>query len=71
MLRWTSASRRGGEGVSRWYSPQIELHLWAPVEEEGRVSGVSELEWAIVEGLVVDPGAAPASGDEPSSEKPC
>jgi hypothetical protein len=54
-----------GEGGSRWHTPKVELHLWVPAEEAGRVSGVSELEWAIVEGLVVDPGAAPGEGDEP------
>jgi hypothetical protein len=39
-------------GYSRWYSPEIELHLWVAAEEEGRVVGVSELEWGIREGLV-------------------
>lgn len=56
--------------ASRWYSPKIELHLWVPAEEEGRVSGVSELEWAIAQGLVLDPGAAPAEGDEPAADTP-
>ncbi|MBU1513252.1 MAG: hypothetical protein KKA25_04080 [Alphaproteobacteria bacterium] len=51
--------------ASRWYSPKIELHLWVPAEGEGRVNGVSELEWAIAEGLVMDPSAAPGEGDEP------
>jgi hypothetical protein len=49
----------GENAGSRWYSREIELHLWVPAEEEGRVLGVSELEWAISEGLITDPGAAP------------
>lgn len=60
-----------GEPASRWYAPKIELHLWVPADEEGRVSGVSELEWAIARGLVEDPGAGPAAGDEPVADKPC
>jgi hypothetical protein len=60
-----------GEGYSRWYAPEVELHLWVPAEEEGRVSGVSELEWAIVEGLIADPDVASGEGDEPAAEKPC
>lgn len=59
-----------GEGASRWYAPKVELHLWVPAEEEGRVEGVSELEWAIAEGLIEDPGAAPPDGDEPAADKP-
>ncbi|MFZ3005364.1 MAG: hypothetical protein WA047_04260 [Phenylobacterium sp.] len=55
-----------GKVGSRWYAPEVELHLWIPAEEEGRVSGVSELEWAIQEGLITDPGAAAAT-DEPHS----
>ena len=55
-----------GKVGSRWYAPEVELHLWIPAEEEGRVSGVSELEWAIQEGLITDPGAAAAT-DDPDS----
>jgi len=42
-----------------WYARQVELFHWIPAEEEGRVLGVGELEWAIREGLIMDPGASP------------
>lgn len=55
-----------GKAGSRWYAPDVELHLWIPADEPGKVSGVSELEWAIHEGLITDPGVA-AAPNEPDS----
>jgi hypothetical protein len=40
-----------------WYARKVELLHWIPAEEEGRVRGVGELEWAVAEGLIPDPAA--------------
>jgi hypothetical protein len=52
------------EDTSRWYAPKVELYRWIPAEEEGRVRGVDELEWAVAKGLIRDPREA----EDPSPE---
>ncbi len=46
-----------GDEVSRWCAPAIALELWLPAVEEGMVRPASELDWAIDQGLIDDPGA--------------
>jgi hypothetical protein len=50
-------------------APKVELHPRVPAQEEGRVSGVSELEWAIAQRLIADPRQPVWEGDEPAADK--
>ncbi len=49
-----------------WHSPpKVALHLWRLSTEDDMAHGEDELEWAIAEGLIADPGTPP-SEDEPA-----
>lgn len=47
-----------------WYPREVQLYIWRPDPKAGLMRTVTELDWAIAEGLIADPRQAPAAAGD-------